>query len=126
MIYVYADSLNEFRQQKKIIAFAKLDSTLEETIFNNRHLFEQNEIEFWISLDPYGDTLIDEENIIYLLKFGEKLSKQEILTKIKNSDWFKLIEDDYSINEIEEFANNLVKGCKFAISNNKKIISSGD
>ena len=48
------------------------------------------------------------------------------MNKIKNNDWFKKIESSYSINEIENFANDLVKGCEFAISNKKNIVSSGD
>ena len=90
------------------------------------HLFENEEIDFWISIDPYGDTLIKTENIQYLLKFGKKLQDKDVLNKIKNNDWFKNIESSYSINEIENFANDLVKGCEFAISNKKNIVSSGD
>ena len=91
-----------------------------------KRLFENEEIDFWISIDPYDDTLIKTENIKYLLKFGKKLQNKDVLNKIKNNDWFKKLESSYSINEIKNFANDLVKGCEFAISNKKNIVCSGD
>ena len=130
MQYIFADSLKEleirYKTRQKVEIFANLDSELECVIFKNKHLFENEEIDFWISIDPYDDTLIKTENIKYLLKFGKKLQNKDVLNKIKNNDWFKKIESSYSINEIENFANDLVKGCEFAISNKKNIVSSGD
>ena len=130
MQYIFAESLkdleNKYKTQQKVEIFAELDSEVEDVIFKNKHLFDDEEIDFWISLDPYNDTLIKTDNIQYLLKFGKKLQDKDVLNKIKNNDWFKKIESSYSINEIENFANDLVKGCEFAISNKKNIVSSGD
>lgn len=129
MQYIFADSLKEleirYKTRQKVEIFANLDSELEYVIFKNKHLFENEEIDFWISIDPYDDTLIKTENIKYLLKFGKKLQNKDVLNKIKNNDWFKKLESSYSINEIKNFANDLVKGCEFAISNKKSIVSSG-
>ena len=113
MQYIFAESLKEletrYKTRQKVEIFANLDSELEYVIFKNKHLFENEEIDFWISIDPYDDTLIKTENIKYLLKFGKKLQNKDVLKKIKNNDWFKNIESSYSINEIENFANDLVK-----------------
>ena len=130
MQYIFAESLKEleirYKTRQTVDIFANLDSELEWVIFKNKHLFENEEIDFWISIDPYNDTLIKTENIQYLLKFGKKLQDKDVLNKIKNNDWFKGIEASYSINEIENFANDLVKGCEFAISNKRNIVCSGD
>ena len=74
MEYIFAESLKEletrYKTRQKVEIFANLDSELECVIFKNMHLFENEEIDFWISIDPYNDTLIKTENIKYLLKFG--------------------------------------------------------
>ena len=105
MQYIFAESLKEletrYKTRQKVEIFANLDSELEYVIFKNKHLFENEEIDFWISIDPYDDTLIKTDNIQYLLKFGEKLQNKDVLKKIKNNDWFKNIESSYSINELK-------------------------
>lgn len=130
MQYIFAESLKDlerkYKTQQKVEIFAELDSEVEDVIFKNKHLFEDEEIDFWISLDPYNDTLIEIENIKYLLKFAKKLQRKDVLNEIKDNDWFRKIEYYCSITEIEKFAKDLVKGCEFALSNQKKIVSSGD
>ena len=90
MQYIFAESLKEletrYKTRQKVEIFANLDSELEYVIFKNKHLFENEEIDFWISIDPYDDTLIKTENIKYLLKFGKKLQNKDVLNKIKNND----------------------------------------
>ena len=67
MQYIFAESLkdleNKYKTQQKVEIFAELDSEVEDVIFKNKHLFEDEEIDFWISLDPYNDTLIEIEDI---------------------------------------------------------------
>lgn len=126
MQYIFAESLKDlerkYKTQQKVEIFAELDSEVEDVIFKNKHLFEDEEIDFWISLDPYNDTLIEIEDIKCLLKFAKKLQRKDVLNEIKDNDW----EYYCSITEIEKFAKDLVKGCEFALSNKKKIVSSGD
>ena len=78
MQYIFAESLkdleNKYKTQQKVEIFAELDSEVEDVIFKNKHLFEDEEIDFWISLDPYNDTLIEIEDIKYLLKFAKTLA----------------------------------------------------
>ena len=83
MQYIFAESLkdleNKYKTQQKVEIFAELDSEVEDVIFKNKHLFEEEEIDFWISLDPYNDTLIEIEDIKYLLKFAKKLQSKDVL-----------------------------------------------
>lgn len=89
MQYIFAESLKEleirYKTRQKVEIFANLDSELECVIFKNKHLFENEEIDYWISIDPYGDTLIKTENIQYLLKFGKKLQDKDVLNKFNSS-----------------------------------------
>ena len=56
MQYIFAESLKEletrYKTRQKVEIFANLDSELEYVIFKNMHLFENEEIDFWISIDP--------------------------------------------------------------------------
>ena len=111
MQYIFAESLKDlerkYKTQQKVEIFAELDSEVEDVIFKNKHLFEDEEIDFWISLDPYNDTLIEIEDIKYLLKFAKKLQSKNVLNEIKDDDWFKKIEYYCSITEIEKFSERL-------------------
>lgn len=126
MIYICAQSIKEYKKQSKIVNYAKLDSALEEIIYLHKELFAPREIDFWLSLDPYSDTLIKTEGIKSLLNFAKRLQDACVLKTIEESESFKALMPDYSIEEIEQFAHDLKSICENALSKNSNLVSSGD
>ena len=77
-----------------------------------------------LSIDPYGDSVLSNEQVEKLLVLGKSMIDEELIDHLK---YLKLF-NRYDIDEKEyiDFANDLINVCSKAIEENKQIVSLGD
>ena len=77
-----------------------------------------------LSIDPYGDIVLSNEQVEKLLVLGKSMIDEELIEHLKYLKLFKR----YNLDEKEylNFANDLIYVCNKAIEENKQIVSLGD
>ena len=77
-----------------------------------------------MSIDPYGDSVLSNEQVEKLLVLGKSMIDEELIDHLKYLKLFKR----YNVDEKEyiDFANDLINVCSKAIEENKQIVSLGD
>lgn len=77
-----------------------------------------------LSIDPYGDIVLSNEQVEKLLVLGKSMIDEELIEHLKYLKLFKR----YNLDEKEylNFANDLICVCNKAIEENKQIVSLGD
>lgn len=77
-----------------------------------------------LSIDPYGDSVLSNEQVEKLLVLGKSMIDEELIDHLKYLKLFKR----YNVDEKEyiDFANDLINVCSKAIEENKQIVSLGD
>ncbi len=77
-----------------------------------------------LSIDPYGDIVLSNEQVEKLLVLGKSMIDEELIDHLKYLKLFKR----YNVDEKEyiNFANDLIYVCNKVIEENKQIVSLGD
>ncbi|MPN38278.1 hypothetical protein SDC9_185802 [bioreactor metagenome] len=103
--------------------FAYLDDYMCDLIYKNKDIFSED-VDIFISLDPYGDKLFTSDEIKLLLNASQKIIQKDIFDYLDSINEFENC--DVEKEEFIEFAKSMIKTCTFALANNKKIVSQGD
>lgn len=111
--------------------YAGITDELANLVYYGRHLFEQcleeEDLEFWYSIDPFADTIIETEDIPRIIRVAEVFLDEDLLEEMSHTRKFQLYwNDERGQKEIRQSLGNLIRICKGAIEQNRKIFVSGD
>lgn len=88
---------------------------------------EEEDLEFWYSIDPFADTIIETEDIPRIIRVAEVFLDEDLLEEMSHTRKFQLYwNDERGQKEIRQSLGNLIRICKGAIEQNRKIFVSGD
>lgn len=111
--------------------FAEVTDELARLVYYGKHLFEQcleeADLEFWYSIDPFSDTIIEKEDIPRIIRVAEVFLDEDLLEEMSHTRKFQLYwNDEEGQKEIRQSLGDLIRICKGAVEQNRKIFVSGD
>ncbi len=99
-------------------------------LWNNCEIFGRTQ-KILRMLDPYGDDLLDDYDIKMMKKVCQTILQEDVLKHLTDDYMrFEVKNKDVTPEDVSEylvkFANEMIKGCDYALENNYQIQAMGD